>query len=453
MEKRDVGIVGAVIATILIIMILVWQFAPYLLGFSIYSYAKKIPVQLGYDEIQEYWILSTVVTETERFKMVLEDNSIETLDDEEEAVAQSEVGILLIPQRPYSRTTLKPYDISYRINTLQWERLSAFDIEDANWLTTAKYQIGVWKNGEELSKQDIEVDYQKPRVIEIETPEGTVTLNNLGMIPQGVSVPSGDLVVVVDPYGENHLFNKADVVQWIDTWNDWRFLHTGGLWTTSTEKGWVPNDVQLTHVSEVVYEGDYDSVRLVYSGIVFAGNIAIYIPSDLADTIIVALNKPEPRVISVVPSPLPAIDEGDSVDFSVKVENEGTEGTVDISVSSDAYSFTPLTATTRNMEEEEVFTFKFRAYALNVFADKDTTVNVFVQGRGATDTYILEGQILNVEGYTPPIPDIVDPPVDGNGGGGFPWIWIIVAIIIVCIIIIAIYLYLRFSFMSDLLNR
>jgi len=228
------------------------------------------------------------------------------------------------------------------------------------------------------------------------------------------------------------------VVQWIDTWNDWRSLHTGELWATSNEKGWIPNDVQLTHVSEVAYEGEFDSLRLVYSGIAFAGDIAVYIPDSLADTIIVQLFKPFPEIVSVSPSPLPPIDEGKSVDFSVTVKNVGTEGTVDISCSSDAYSFTPLTSTTRNMQVDETFTFKFRAYALNVFSDRDTNVNILVQGRGGTDTYNLKGRILNVEGYTPPIPDGTP---DGDGEGGFPdWVlWLtigcIVAVVMVAVVV------------------
>jgi len=432
--------IGAVVAVVA--ALLVWQFGPLLKMFSIYSYAKKVPIQFGYDEAQDYWILSSVVNEQERFRMVLDADSEETLGADEKAVAQSEVGILLIPQKPYSRTNLDPYHISYRIDIVQWKRLPAFDVNDAGWLTTAKYNIGVWKNGEELNSKNIEVDYQKQRVIEIETPEGPITVNNLGILPQGVEVPSGDLIIVVDPYGENHIFNKADVVQWIDTWNDWRSLHTGELWTTSNEKGWIPNDVQLTHVSEVAYEGEFDSLRLVYSGIAFAGTIAVYIPDSLADTIIVQLFKPVPEIVSVSPSPLPAIDEGKSVDFSVTVKNVGTEGTVDISCSSDAYSFTPLTATTRNMQVDETFTFKFRAYALNVFSDRDTIINIFVQGRGDTDTYNLEGRILNVEGYTPPIPDEVPPPEDGDEGGMPGWVlWLtigcIVAVVMVAVVVYA----------------
>jgi hypothetical protein len=432
------GVVAIVIAAVFM-----WQF---IFPLSIYSYAKKVPIQLGYDEVQENWILSSVVNEQERFRMVLDADSEEGLSADEKAVAQSEVGLMLIPQKPYSRTNLDEYHISYPINTLQWKRLPAFDVNDAGWLTTAKYNIGVWKNGEELNSENIEVDYQKQRVIEIDTPEGQVTVNNLGMIPQGVEVPSGDLIIVVDPYGENHIYNKADVVQWIDTFEYYgrnriapAFTYRE-MWQFSDKRGWIPNDVQLTHVSEVAYEGEFDSLRLVYSGIAFAGDIAVYIPDDLADTIIVQLFKPKPEIVNVSPSPLPAIDEGKSTDFSVTVKNVGTEGIVDISCSSDAYSFTPLTATSRNMQPEETAMFRFMAYALNVFSDRDAIVNILAQGRGGTDTYNLEGRILNVEGYTPEIPEPSTPP-DGDEGGMPDWVlWLVVGCV-VAVIVVAVVVY------------
>jgi len=445
LTKQQAVAIGAV-AVVIVAALLLWQFAAPL---SIYSYAKKVPIQLGYDEAQDYWILSSVVNEQERFRMVLDANSEETLGADEKAVAESEVGIMLVPQNPYSRTNLDEYHISYRIDLVQWKRLPAFDVNDAGWLTTAKYNIGIWKNGEELNNENIEVDYQKQRVIEIETPEGSVTVNNLGILPQGVSVPSGDMVIVVDPYGENHVFNKADVIQWINTLNDASIYNIGPAytykeqWEYSQKRGWIPNDVQLTHVSEVAYEGEFDSLRLVYSGIAFAGDIAVYIPDDLADTIIVQLFKPVPEIVNVSPSPLPAIDEGKSVDFSVEVKNVGTEGTVDISCASDAYSFNPLTATTRNMQPEETFTFKFRAYALNVFSDKDTTIDIFVQGRGGTDTYNLEGRILNVEGYTPEIPD--GTPDGAHEGDMDDWLlWLTVGCVVAIIVVaVAVYAHRR----------
>jgi hypothetical protein len=97
------GVVAIVIAAVFM-----WQF---IFPLSIYSYAKKVPIQLGYDEVQENWILSSVVNEQERFRMVLDADSEEGLSADEKAVAQSEVGLMLIPQKPYSRTNLDEYHI------------------------------------------------------------------------------------------------------------------------------------------------------------------------------------------------------------------------------------------------------------------------------------------------------------------------------------------------------
>jgi hypothetical protein len=107
MEAKQQALVAGVAAVVIVAALLVWQVGgPLFRMFLIYSYAKKVPISIGYDEAQEYWILSSVVNEQERFRMVLEDNSEETLNDDQKAITESEVGILLIPQNPYSRTIL-----------------------------------------------------------------------------------------------------------------------------------------------------------------------------------------------------------------------------------------------------------------------------------------------------------------------------------------------------------
>ena len=383
---------------------------------AMFAYTKSVPVQIGYDEPQNCWVLSAVVDETAAFKMVLEDETTENIDEDTQAKAKSEVGILVEPIQPYSKTNLYVTNIKYAVHTV-WdptEKAPAFDVNDAGWLTTASYKLGVWKNGVELTSQTVKVNYKEPKVIYLDTPEGKVTVNNLGILPQGVEVPSGDLILVYDPDGNAHIFPKADFLKMIDEWNEWMlvgfpfdpwYYRWEDVWSKANDEGWIPQDVQLVHVSEVKISSEKEYITLTYGGIAFAGMISVYVPENLADTIIVQLFNPTPEIVSVEPDPLPKIDEGKSTVFYVKVKNTGTEGTVGISVSSASYSFSPLTATTRNMEAGETFTFKFEAFALNVEQDKTTTSTILVQGRGGTDTYELKGEIGNVEGYTPTVPE------------------------------------------------
>lgn len=392
---------------------------------AIYAYTKSVPIQVGYNEAQNYWLLSAVVDETTAFKMVLDAETTDSVDSDTQAKTKSEVGILVEPLLPYSTTTMDPvtkgYEAYFPANT---EQPPAFDINDAGWLTTASYKLGVWRNGAELTSQSIKVNYQEQKVIDLDTPQGKVTVNNLGILPQGVEVPSGDLVLVYDPDGNTHIFNKADFYAMIDAWNNhvvvliatatWR-----DVWNFAEGRGALPKDVQLVHISDIDISNEHEKITLTYGGIAFAGMITIYVPAKLADTIIIQLFNPIPEIISVEPDPLPKINEGESTVFYVKVKNSGTEGTVSIAVSSISYSFMPLTETAKNMEADEIFTFKFEAYALNVAEDKITTTKIFAQGRGGTDTYELKGEITNVEDYTPIIPEptkttLIIFVVDGN---------------------------------------
>lgn len=347
--------------------------------------------------------------------MVLDAETTEDIGNDEQAKVKSEVALTLTPEQPYSETNLVVTNINYEARQLPqlYEKAPVFDVNDAGWLTTASYDLDARKNGLRIALETISINYQEPKVIYLNTPEGIITVNNLGILPQGVEVPSGDLIIVYDPDGNKHVWDKADLIKMIDDWNSGRtfirvsFIYYGWdfVWDRTEERGWLPQDVQLVHISKVEYTLGMTRITLIYSGIAFAGLISIYVPETMADTIIIQLMAPKPTITSVTPDPLPTIEEGKKTVFEVSVKNEGTEGTVSIASSSESYSFNPLTATSINMEVEETFTFKFEAFALNVFEDKDTTTKIFVQGRGGSDTYNLLGQITNVEGYTPPIPD------------------------------------------------
>lgn len=138
---------------------------------------------------------------------------------------------------------------------------------------------------------------------------------------------------------------------------------------------------------------------------------------------------PNPKITDVNPAQLPDIGEGETTPFNITIRNSGTEGTVSISCSSDSWSFTPLTATTKNMQPDESFTFRFRAHALNVLENKNTTIEIFTQGRGGTDTYTLHGRILDVEGYTPPSGDKTQTQSDNDQNQLYLIIILLIAIV------------------------
>lgn len=395
---------------------------------SVYSYVKEVPIQLGYNEVENYWVLSSVVAEMERFKMVLHTDDTEEIDSDTQAKAQSEVGILLNPLMPTSETNLEVSDYTFVARTGLFgygevsTKVPAYDVADAGWLTTARYTISLYKNGLWQVSRTVDVNYKEPRVVTLQVGNSTVTVNNLGILPQGVEVPSGDLVVILDPYEKAHVVDKADLLRMIDRWyydfmvdfpldyqDPVKIFEWYEVWAWAEENGLLPSDVTMPYVSVISYEGDYDYIKLYYSDIVFAGAISIYVPSALADTIIVNLFEPKPEIIKIEPTAIPTIYEGDSFTLAVTIRNIGTEGTISVNLQGERYVANPITETFANFEEDETLTFRWMVYALNVEAETLTQLKVTAQGRGGIVEQTLIGMIKDKPDYTPPTPD---PPPD-----------------------------------------
>jgi len=170
-----------------------------------------------------------------------------------------------------------------------------------------------------------------------------------------------------------------------------------------------------------------DYVTLYYADIVFAGDITIYIPSELADTVIVNLYQPKPSFTLIDPSPLPAIYEGDDVTLSVTIKNIGTEGTISVTIQSERYAANPITETFADFDEGQSLTFRWQIYALNVESDTSTELTITAQGRGGIVTEVVEGTILDKPGYTPPDPPDPPDPVPPIAPG-LPWGLLLVAV-------------------------
>ncbi len=425
MKEQEKSLIALAVLGAAILMI-----TPLVTPLVLFSYTKSVPVQVGYDAPAENWILSSVLNEKEAWKMVLVDGASSQVSGDQMAKTESEIGLLFDPLNPYSKTDLSSIDLRYFAGTTLWggfgdyiwERVPVYDVQDQNWLTTARYKISVYKNGGEYaSPLEVNINYQEQRIISMQTPRGAVTITNLGMIPQGVSVPSGDYVIVLDAYNNQHVWNKSDLVYVIERWNNEpKTFFTKHYWSWQEVMNWassngiLPKDVVFAHVSSVEYTKSGEALThivLNWRDIVFAGMITAYIPADLADTIVINLFAPKPVITSVPPAL--TVKEGQSVSFEVKVRNMGTVGTVSVAVTCPIATISTGT-TGFELQEGEERTISCTAYGLNVDGDTSNQIKVFAQGRGGTDTKYIGITVQDVTGATPEPPD---------GGGVTPIDW------------------------------
>ena len=387
-----------------------------LTGLSIYSYAKEVPVQVGVDPAQKCWVLGAVLNERVSFKMVLHDKTSEK-EGLLEYTTLSEVAVVFDPEwAPDSKTDLLVTNLQFKNAAPEsYTAAPVWLINTASWLTTAYYSVTVFKNGQQVGTPKIvSVNYQTEHVVHVETPEGTVTINNLGLLMQGVEAPGGSLAVLSDPYGGKHIVDKDDVTSLIDKWNvyaqspgaiftqphDWTDVYNYGK-----QYGYWPQDIPLTHVSQVTYSSDMSKITLYYGSLVFAASLSVFVPSNLADEIIVKLDNPYPQIVAVDPAAATVI-EGQKKTLSVTVKNAGTSGYISISVVSDNFAVSPLTTTTRFFQEEEQFVFQFELFCLNVNADLTSTIIITAQGRGGTANKRLYWTVKNDPNVGPVDPDI-----------------------------------------------
>jgi len=330
MKERGIGIITliALLLGIVVLSGIIVQVAV-LPRLGVYAYAKSVPVQYGYDSVKEYWMISAVVSESEAFKLVLPSGAEEKYEEAGEtfqAKTRKEVGLLITPLNPYSTAPLTKWTLKYYSSHYPFvygeSKTPSYDVQDGSWLTTARYYVGVYKSGQKLAEKYVEWDYEKQqnRVVKIQIWNGTewrtVEIVNEGIILQGVEVPSGDLVLVYDPYGKYHLFAKTDFKAMIDAWNDhvYRDVFTFGewdwkdVWEWARDNGYLPEDVHLRYVSQVslLQQGDVpQKVVLKYSGIAFSAMITCFIPADLAETVIIQLFTPKPIITKIEPSKVP----------------------------------------------------------------------------------------------------------------------------------------------------
>jgi hypothetical protein len=406
--RKKESLIGKVILIFLVLAIGFVLIATFMPKLSVYSYAKEVPVQIGYDSVKNYWVLSAIINEETEFKCILHSKTEKMVEENTKYQATSEVGILFTAGTPDSITNLFVTNYKFvKVRGLfgvgyQEEQVPAYDVDDANWLTSAHYKVALYKNGNELVSKDVTVNYKEKHYVNLDTGEGTVRIENLGLLPYGVEVPSGDLVYVYNPTKDKFvLVDKADLVNMINAWNHYIVYETletiqshswGDVWIWAKNNGKEPREITLEHVSEVKVNADKTKITLIYAGMVFSADITIYIPSDLADTVIIKLNNPKPKIVSITPKEI-SLNEGQKQKVSIMVKNEGTKGSISLSLFSDYFAFEPITSLTREFKEGETYTFEVNAYALNVPRDVSTDIKVLAQGRGGEDEATIKATI------------------------------------------------------------
>ena len=398
-------------------LIVLGLIAFYPIKYSIISYVKDVPVQVGYDPAQNFWILTAVVNEKEAFKLTLHANQTYSTRGDTALKASSEVAIVIEPKQPFSTTGLTELTTQFvSSKTVAWLGYSFVpgkDVDDTSWLTTAAYRLTALKNGAEKTSMDVFINYKEPKFVTIPVEGYAVEVDNLGMIPQGVEVPSGDLVVVQDGRTgkpAQHIWMKADLNSMVQSWNvDGTYWAVSGSWSWqdvlnwAEQRGKLPQDVPLVHV----YNTDIQEtqIKLTYGDIVFAGFITVKIPAALADTVTIQQYTPKPQIVSVNPTSI-SVKEGEYADLTVVVKNVGTEGTVSVSATSAIADIIPTSPSSIIMKEGETHTFTFKVLGREVDASKSSDITILAQGRGGSDTRTLTVSVENVVRST-----------GGEGGG------------------------------------
>jgi hypothetical protein len=149
-----------------------------------------------------------------------------------------------------------------------------------------------------------------------------------------------------------------------------------------------------------------------------------------ATTTVVHLYAPKPVIVDV-PSSL-KVEEGKSIDFEVKIRNDGTDGTVSVTVTCPIATIT-TSETGFDMKAGEAREIKCKAYGLNVEKDTTEQIKAFAQGRGGTDTRYIALTVENVEGGTPPTVTPIPPPTPLSD---YWWIIVIGVVVILGIVLV-----------------
>jgi hypothetical protein len=444
---------------------------------SVESVSESVPIQLGYNVPQSYWILTASLDETINFKLVLSSGSNATVDPTlgTYAYAKSEVSVCFQPVVAYSETAMYPANLTYTTEyypSLSWPPVTvqskdspAYTINGAGWLTTLSYNVQVYKNGVMLGvNQAIQANYKQNQMIQLSTGSGNpqITLFNQGQLSQGVSPPAGDWVLVYDPSGVYHVFDRADFINMLTYFdsNGVKTQHAYYYWTWSEVWSWcqangcLPPDEKSWFTNVVNWEipKDNHDLTITYPFNAFSELISLYVPSSLADTVIIQENDPIPKIVSVIPSSINNLKSGYYTYVTVQVQDIGTDGDIAVSLTdpNNYFSFAPATSNAGGgfFKANQTESMSWKATALAVGqSGASGTINVLAQGRGGTATATISYQITynshygqsgysgynSTSGGPPPPPTPPSPPWWQQW-----WVWAIVSGVVAVVAVIAV---------------
>lgn len=387
-------------------------FSDILQKLSITSYSSNVPVTIDYQNQQNYFVLSANIGgRTDELNLVLPESTQFKIDDNTAIKTGQSVSITLKPGQPYSTTTLlKGSDFRYisNIGSFGLGRTETpvpyYDVSGGTWLTKSAYSISLLESqGGVQASSNVEVSYLDRQIIYLRDLRGnTATFENQGTLANGISVPSGSFVVVIDPFGMKHLYDKIGfqsslqrATDSIDSWfwkynlfGYWAQPTWGNYWETMKTNG-LPSEVPLS--GQLSYPTD-TSIKITYPTGSYSAQVVAYIPNTMANSIIINLHASKPEITD---KSLTSVTEGEGAILTVKVTNVGTEDYIKVSPTSNFYTFTPLSDSRQYVKAGDVATYSWRAVGVDVPGDAEATVNILAEGSASYATTTATAMIYD----------------------------------------------------------
>ncbi|MFA4870819.1 MAG: hypothetical protein WC623_21660 [Pedobacter sp.] len=392
-----------------------------------------MPITLNFgshgSSTEKYYLIHAIVgSRRDAFQVILPKDTVIDLGNNQLIKNSNEVVVKIDPRNPTQTTTLtkgtllkytSSYDIWYGY---QKTTPNYFDVNGANWLTTARYAISTYNNNALMSSQDVNVNYQSPQEINL----GNIYVENLGILPNGLSVPSGDYVVAQDKSSTYKFYRWDSLNTIVSRFNDYVDIHglsEWGLWSPvvtwqnvidkMSSLGYQFNPETTQGTVSISYLGtEPNKVTLTLPTGSYSGEILIYVPQSVADGIII-IKQQSKGVITSAPD-IPTIDENHPVGYSVRVKNVGSSDYIGVSMSCNNYNVNGNTRVLFNENEEK--TFPFTLTALETTTTTRVPCTVLADGTalsGGDDTKTVYGTINNVANPTPtsgttPVPNTIN---------------------------------------------
>lgn len=336
------------------------------------SYASSVPVQIGYDKPSNFWIVSgTIGWQKDQMVLVkLPANEKDDIGSNEFAKAQNTITITFDPKGSYETAPLTKQPLYFTSNYITGSKSVTYyyQVEGASWKTTTVYDVSV-----NSDTKTVTVGMDAPA----DVPLGQgVFVKNLGILPNGANAPSGDYIMLLNPENNRYEFySKSDVQTAINYWASNIPFRVFGeytwadVWAFLKQKNWLPPKPVTTATSYDLLQtttGDYGFIKMTYPKVAYSSSIAVYIPSSLANTVILKMGASKAKITGTTSF---KTTEGQQASFTVTVRNDGGDDYVTVKAQSSYYTIQPVT---QFMAAGETKVFTLTAYALEITGDQSS---------------------------------------------------------------------------------